>query len=150
MADVALTELGDKPIASFLGQGWSFPPAFESSTMSLKLVADGEDIQQSLRILFNTEPGERTMNPEYGCALRQFLFEQIDSSVMTRIRNVVENAVLLYEPRVNLQEVLVHTDRVNDGLLLLEVSYVVRKINSRYNVVFPFLREATLLAPDLA
>ena len=34
----------------------------------------------------------------------------------------------------------------NDGLLLLEVDYTVRTINSRHNVVYPFyFQEATLL-----
>ena len=56
----------------------------------------------------------------------------------------MEKAVLLYESRITLLSVQIHTDQVTDGRLLLEVSYVVRKLNSRHNVVFPFLREATL------
>jgi len=131
---------------SFLGQGWSFPTEFEPRTRQLTMVAQEQDIQQSLRILFNTEPGERIMNPEYGCPLRQFLFEQIDSSALTRIKATVEKAILLYEPRVSTLGVEVRTENINDGVLLLEVSYAVRTLNSRHNIVFPFMREATLLA----
>ncbi|MCA8829715.1 GPW/gp25 family protein [Hymenobacter pini] len=137
---------GEEPANSFLGRGWSFPTAFEPSTLQLTLVAEEEDIRQSLYILFNTHPGERIMHPEYGCALRQFLFEQIDSSVITRIKATVDKAVLLFEPRVSLLGVEVHTGSINDGVLLLEVDYRVRTLNSRHNVVYPFKREATLLA----
>ncbi|WP_167852203.1 GPW/gp25 family protein [Hymenobacter elongatus] len=137
--------LDEEPENSFLGRGWSFPTAFEPSTMQLTLVAEEEDIRQSLHILFNTEPGERIMNPEYGCPLRQFLFEQIDSSMLTRIKATVDQAILRFESRIKVLGVEVHTENSNDGILLLEVSYMVRTLNSRHNVVFPFMREATLL-----
>ena len=90
------------------------------------------------------------MNPAYGCALRQFLFEPMDTSAMTRLKAIVEKAVLNFEPRIRLLSVEVNVKNQLDGVLLLEVSYVVRTLNSRHNVVFPFQREATLLADHSA
>ena len=46
---------------AFLGIGWAFPPAFNSGTCSAVLVTDQQDIEQSLRILFSTHPGERVI-----------------------------------------------------------------------------------------
>lgn len=131
---------------SFLGQGWGFPPSFDPATKSLALARDEEDIRQSLYVLLHTEPGERVMQPDYGCALRQFLFVSIDRSVLTQLQDVISRAILRYEPRVLAGPVLADTTRLNDGVLLLEVSYTIRVVNSRHNIVFPFyLREATLL-----
>lgn len=131
---------------SFLGQGWGFPPSFDPETKSLALVHDAEDIRQSLYILFHTEPGERIMHPEYGCALRQFLFADLNHSTLTQLQDVVNRAILRFEPRILAGPVQVDTTQLNDGILLLEVSYTIRSVNSRHNVVFPFyLREATLL-----
>ncbi len=130
---------------SFLGQGWSFPPQFDTETKALALVRELEDIQQSLYILLRTEPGERVMQPDYGCALRPFLFENLVSSTLTRLQDVVQKAILRYEPRVQAGPVQVDASRVADGVLLLDVSYTVRRLNSRHNLVFPFyLQEATL------
>ncbi|MBF9222673.1 GPW/gp25 family protein [Hymenobacter ruricola] len=132
--------------STFLGQGWSFPPRFDTGTKSLALTRDEEDVQQSIYILLHTEPGERIMNPEYGCPLRQFLFETPTLTRLTELQQVVERAILHFEPRVIAGQVRASTDQINDGLLLLEVDYTIRTINSRHNVVYPFYyREATLL-----
>lgn len=130
---------------SFLGQGWSFPPHFDAESRNLAMVRDEEDIQQSLYILLRTEPGERVMQPEYGCALRQFLFENIVSSTLTHMAEVVSMAILRFEPRVLAGPVHIDSSGVADGILLLDVSYTVRSLNSRHNIVFPYyLLEATL------
>jgi phage baseplate assembly protein W len=132
---------------TFLGQGWNFPPRFDTGTKVLALTRNEEDVQQSLYILLHTEPGERIMNPEYGCPLRQFLFETPTLTRVTQMQQVVERAILRFEPRVTAGPVRVNTEQLNDGLLLLEVAYTIRNVNSRHNVVYPFyFREATLLA----
>lgn len=136
----------NEPNDSFLGQGWGFPPRFDAETKALALVREQEDIRQSLYILLNTEPGERVMNPEYGCALRQFLFIGMNLSERTHLEAVVKRAILRFEPRVSVGAVAANADRANDGVLLLEIDYTVRSLNSRHNVVFPFYRrEGTLL-----
>ncbi|PJJ60782.1 GPW/gp25 family protein [Hymenobacter chitinivorans] len=132
-------------IASFLGRGWSFPPHFDERTKLLVTAADEDDIRQSLHILFHTEPGERIMQPEYGCALRQFLFEHPSLSTITHMQDVIAKAILRFEPRIVVEAVLVDTQQLNDALLFIHVDYTIRTVNSRHNVVFPFLREATLL-----
>jgi phage baseplate assembly protein W len=132
--------------SSFLGQGWSFPPQFDSETKALALVSAEEDIRQSLYILFHTEPGERVMNPAYGCALRQFLFEGMVSSTLTQLQEVVSKAILRFEPRITVGAVQADVSRLAEGILQLEVAYTIRSVNSRHNVVFPFyLQEATQL-----
>lgn len=131
---------------SFLGRGWSFPPRMDPDTKTLVMASDAEDIRQSLYILFHTEPGERVMNPEYGCALRQFLFEHPIRSTLTQLEEVVLMAILRFEPRIKVEAVVANTNELNDGILHLEVDYTIRAVNSRHNVVFPFyLQEATLL-----
>jgi phage baseplate assembly protein W len=133
---------------TFLGQGWFFPPRFDPGTKELALAHDEEDVRQSLYILLHTEPGERIMNPEYGCPLRQFLFETPTLTRLTQLQQVVERAIMRFEPRISGGQVQANTDQLTDGLLLLEVTYTIRSVNSRHNVVYPFYyQEATLLTP---
>ena len=73
--------------APFLGTGWEFPPAFvpveEKSTVAM--VSGRIDIEQSLGILLSTLPGERIMQPRYGCDLTPILFEPLTTSLITDI-----------------------------------------------------------------
>src|SRR5688572_33308782 len=92
---------------SFLGTGWSFPPTFNFETKGIELVKDIEDINQSLNILLSTSLGERVMQPRYGCNLHDYLFEPLSSDVIGYIQDLVENAILIYEPRILAERVTV-------------------------------------------
>jgi len=128
----------------FLGTGWGFPPAFNPRTREAVMVTQREDVEESLRILLSTSPGERVMHPTYGCGLQRMVFENIDESRLTEIRSMVERAVLYFEPRVILQDVLIDTDEMFNGLLRLRLDYIIRTTNTRHNLVYPlYLAEGT-------
>ena len=129
---------------SFLGTGWSFPPTFDRDTARVDLVSEEEDVVQSLKIILATCPGERLMQPNFGCELSQFLFEEIRQGVITSLKGTVTDALLYHEPRIDVEGVEVSEDEAEAGLLLISVSYKIRSTNSRYNLVYPFyLNEAS-------
>ena len=123
---------------SFLGTGWSFPPEFTKDPCRVKMVSDEEDIDQSLKILLSTRHGERRMQPEYGCNLDILLFEPINTTLLTLVKDLIEKAILYHEPRIDLKKLEIKTDRVTEGLLVIEGEYVIRSTNSRYNLVYPY------------
>ncbi|MBI5550159.1 MAG: GPW/gp25 family protein [Desulfobacterales bacterium] len=126
---------------SFLGKGWSFPPLFSLAQKGVVMVADEEDIRQSLQILLSTALGERVMQPKYGCNLNDLLFEPLNTTVRTYIRGLVKQAILIYEPRIQLNDVAIEMLDEPSGRVDLVVDYTVRTTNSRYNLVYPFYRE---------
>lgn len=108
-----------------------------------------EDIRQSLVILLGTRPGERPMHPTFGCGLNDFVFELLDESLRTEIADVVERAILFFEPRISLEAVAVRIDDPEAGRLSIHLDYRVRATNTRSNLVYPFyLREGTNLPVD--
>lgn len=127
---------------SFLGRGWSFPVLF-SKTGFARMSEHEDDIEESLRILLMTYPGERLMQPEYGSRLRDFCFESFSLRMETLIKAEIRRAVLMNEPRVEIDDIsVVQTERI--GVLQINVAYVVCSTNNRRNLVFPFyLNEAT-------
>lgn len=130
----------DNPVTNpFLGTGWSFPPTFLAPAGGVRLVSDLEDIQQSLRILLTTTLGERLLHPTYGCDLRPYLFEPMNASTTAFLQDLVRTAILYHEPRI-LPEAVSLSSVAEDGLLLIQIDYVVRSTNSRHNYVFPFYR----------
>lgn len=132
----------------FLGTGWSFPPTFDKGRSSVQMVSFDTDIRQSLEILFQTDRGERTMLPEYGSDLREMLFNAMDNSRFNYMRNLIQMAILRYEPRIDLNNVLINDTDYLDGVLYIELDYTVRKTNSRANMVFPYYIVEGTNVPD--
>lgn len=133
---------------SFLGRGWSFPPTFARGGAAVEMVSGQEDISQSLTILLSTRIGERVMVPEYGCALWSVVFENLSTSLLTRLQDMVEQAIVKWEPRIKVEEVLTEVDSVVAGLVRIEVVYIIRSTNTRSNFVYPFyIYEATIAPP---
>ena len=131
---------------SFLGRGWSFPPAFSATNHNLEMVSEVEDIQQSLYLLISTIPGERIMNPAYGCDLHKFVFRPISSSTQSEIIATISRAILLFEPRIKLANITVNVVSIDPGILHIVVDYLIIKTNSRSNMVYPFyLQQGTNL-----
>lgn len=122
---------------NFLGRGWSFPPAFIRGG-GVEMLEGEDDIQSSLKILLSTRVGERVMQLEYGCNTDAMMFESITTGFQTFMQNQVKNAILLFEPRVDLISVDLLAQNAVDGLVLISIEYVVRTTNSRSNLVFPF------------
>ncbi|MBK8965773.1 MAG: GPW/gp25 family protein [Saprospiraceae bacterium] len=136
---------------SFLGTGWSFPVRFDQTNCTVHMSSEVRDIEESLTILLNTRPGERVMRPDYGCALDDMLFEPVDAGIITYVKDLISNAILYYEPRVNLQniEIITDPDMILEGRILIELDLVVRNTNSRFNYVYDFYKREASIQPQL-
>ena len=122
----------------FLGTGWKFPPEFDQASRSVAMVSEEEDIQESLSILFSTVPGERVMRPTYGCDLKSLVFENMSESLFTEIKDMLERAILFFEPRIDLDRIDLDTEEIYEGIIKIRLQYTIRKTNSRGNMVYPF------------
>ncbi|MCL1123742.1 GPW/gp25 family protein [Shewanella surugensis] len=131
---------------TFLGRGWCFPPEFSFDDRKVKMVTDVDDIDESLTILLSTTPGERVMQPDYGCRIKAMVFEEINQSILTQIRHAIEQAILFFEPRIILEEIDIDTHQSLEGRLSIHLDYTVITTNSRRNKVYPFyILEGTLV-----
>ncbi len=125
---------------AFLGRGLAFPVAVDPGTGAIALAEYEEDIRQAIRIILDTDPGERVMRPDFGAGLRALVFEPINTHTLALTRHRVEQALVLWEPRID--SVTVKTDaRPEQGLIAIEVRYRVRTTNTFYNLVYPFFMQ---------
>lgn len=122
----------------FLGRGWSFPPKFDAVNKTVIMTAEEKDIESSLHILLSTRLGERIMQPTYGCNLDDMVFETMNLTMLTYMKDLIENAILYHEARIELDNVDIDTTRQNEGCFLIVLNYRVRTTNSRYNYVYPY------------
>jgi len=131
------------PERAFLGVGWAFPPQLEADS-TIAMVAYEEDIRQAIIIIMETEPGERVMRPDFGAGLNRFVFEPLNTTTMALIQKRVEEALIDWEPRIDVIEVKVTMDQNEQNKLWIDMSYRVRATNTLHNLVYPFyLKEAT-------
>jgi len=128
-------------MSSFLGTGWSFPPRFDPAGGAVVMVSDEQDIEESLRILFGTQRGERLFQPKYGLDMHELLFDPMSTTMRTLLEERVKLGILVYEPRIEPLDIKVTSPNENAGELQIELEYRVRATNSRYNLVFPFYHD---------
>ena len=128
--------MADADTRAFLGQGWAFPPAVDASG-EVALVAYEDDVKEAVRIILATNPGERVMRPDFGAGLSAFLFEPINTTTMALVRHRVEQALVVWEPRIDTITVEVTTPP-GEGRLDIDIRYRERLTNTFYNLVYPF------------
>ena len=77
------------------------------------------------------------MRPDFGAGLRALTFEPLNANTLALARHRVEQALVLWEPRIDQVTVAATADRTR-ALLTLEIRYRVRATNTFYNLVYPF------------
>ncbi len=121
----------------FIGAGWAFPMRLDA-TGSIALVSHDREIEESIRLIVGTAPGERPMRPEYGCAIHDYVFASIDSDTAGRISGEVRSALVRWEPRIKVEGVDVTVDPKDQTFAYIDIRYSVGDTNDPRNLVFPF------------
>ena len=126
---------------TFLGRGWSFPRSFYETRHEVEMLEEEMDIAKGLEVLLGTTPGERIMLPDFGCNLEELLFESLDTTLKALMANKIESAILYYEPRIDVESIVLNTQLEWEGVIIIDITYRVRSTNSRFNFVYPFYKE---------
>lgn len=121
----------------FIGSGWSFPVRIDSRG-GIALSRREQDVAEAIHLVLSTPIGQRRMRPQFGCGIHDLAFAPIDPRTHGQIRHQVHEALRLWEPRIAVSDVYVHSDPTDDGRLLIEIQYVLRSTNERRNLVYPF------------
>jgi uncharacterized protein len=123
--------------ADFVGRGISFPMRVDQSG-ALAMTSGVDDIDASIRVVLLTAPGERVMRPFFGCRIWELLFEPINANTLGLMADAVREAIGRWEPRVDLEDVVLDADPAQQGRVIINLSYRVRATNDRRNLVYPF------------
>ena len=82
-----------------------------------------EQAQHNIRNLILTYPGERVNQPEFGCRLRDLLFEQLDDELPNRIEEEVRRSIAQWLPYVNVVTVDTLTEEGDKNKVFVQVKY---------------------------
>jgi phage baseplate assembly protein W len=121
----------------FVGAGWAFPLRVNPAG-GIALVRRERELEEAMRLILSTYPGERPMRPQFGCRLRDYVFRGVDMETATALAVEVRNALMRWEPRVDIHDVRVYPDARYDNMLYIDIAYAPKDTNDRRNLVFPF------------
>ncbi len=125
-------------VKAFLGTGWKFPVGIDKATGRIQMSSNEESIRESIRIIIGTRKGELPMHPDFGCGIQEYAFETADYTTLYAMKTEVEHALIRWEPRITDVYARVSDEQIDEGVLMIDVSYVVRATNNQYNLVYPF------------
>jgi len=128
-------------LAEFLGSGWRFPPRLDSGG-GVALSALERKVRESIWIILGTAKGERALRPDFGCDIHEFVFAPINDTTVTMIRDAVEEALILWEPRIDILSVEAELEGrralAREAVLPITIHYRIRTTNTEFNMVYPF------------
>lgn len=128
----------------FLGKGWQFPVAVDGRG-ELEAAEYEESVRQSIWLILGTAKGERVMRPDFGCGIYDMVFEVNSSTAAAGAVEEVRDALLSFEPRIDVLDVEVEPG--GDGeVLYISINYQVRATNTVFNLVYPFYLEGSASA----
>src|SRR4051794_16275881 len=113
-------------------------PAFPAGCTPLGRIAIArgtEKLEQGMRLILRTYPGERVMRPDFGCRLRDFVFDAVTPDTTARLADEVARAIDACEPRVEVVAVDAEPDPSVDGLVHLVISYRIRATGGSVRLV---------------
>jgi phage baseplate assembly protein W len=121
----------------FVGSGWAFPMRCTASG-GIALVSRERELEEAMRIILLTYPGERPMRPEFGSRVRDFVFRPADEEMAGELGHEVKTSLLRWEPRVDVVNVTTTPDPDEPNLVFIDIQYTIKGTNDRRNLVFPF------------
>lgn len=120
-----------------LGSGWQFPVRMDKAD-AIAMSHHENKIKESIIIILSTAKGERVMRPDFGCGIHDYVFDVIETASLTLIRSSVEEALVIWEPRIEVLSVDAIPENIDQGRIDIRVEYRVLYTNTAHNLVYPF------------
>jgi phage baseplate assembly protein W len=117
-----------------LGRGVAFPLGVDERGR-IAMVGGANDVEQAIRLILDTAPGERPMRPEFGCGVHDLVFDGIDAETTRRIEDAVRVALERWEPRIAVEAVAF--DTTDPAVLPISIAYRIKETNDARNLVYP-------------
>lgn len=121
----------------FLGRGWRFPLQV-TSTGRIASASYEQRVEESIYLILSTAKGERVMLPDFGCGIHDLVFAPNNATTLAQVVDSVREALVAYEPRIDVLAVNADTSPQAPNLLLIRIDYRIRANNAVGNMVYPF------------
>lgn len=105
-------------------RGWKFPVNIDKDTGRIMSVEDNENIKQSIKIILLTQLNERKLFPRFGTDVKSFLFEIIDPTFVSDLKQAITNSLKKWEMNINSLHVSVNPDDGSTSRVVVNIDYI--------------------------
>ena len=120
-----------------IGTGWAFPPGVNKQG-GMALTSSYSEIEQAIQIILMTTPGQRLMRSTFGSRLSELVFAPNNNQTAVLAQRYVEEALGMWEPRINVLDVDAYPDPERNHCLNIVIQYKIKATQDKRSLVFPF------------
>ena len=121
----------------FLGAGWKFPLQV-NPTGGIARARYEQRVEESIYLILSTAKGERVMLRDFGCGIHDRVFAPNDSVVLSTVVSEVREALVRFEPRIDVLDITAESAADRPNLLLIRIDYRIRANQALGNLTYPF------------
>ncbi len=86
-----------------------------------------ESVKNNIRLLLQTQKGERIFQPNLGMNIRRFLFEQITEDTQVQIENDIVDTFATWLPFVELREIDIDTSNQDKNQINIKIVFNIKR-----------------------
>ena len=86
-----------------------------------------ESVKNNIRLLLQTQKGERVFQPNLGMNIRRFLFEQITEDTQVQIENDIVDTFATWLPFVELREIDIDTSNQDKNQINIKIVFNIKR-----------------------
>jgi len=120
----------------FIGQGLAFPLQVDPQG-GIALARGHHDIDQAIKLILETSPGERVMRPEFGCRIHELIFAERNAATEGLMIHYVEQALERWEPRIEVRDIEIIDHEIQQGAIVLTIHYAIKATHDERSLVYP-------------
>jgi phage baseplate assembly protein W len=120
-----------------IGRGWAFPPRIDPQG-GIALTSERSELDQAIQIILSTSPGQRVMRTTFGCRLQELVFAPNNNHSAAQARRFVEEALGMWEPRINVLQVEAFPDTEHSNCMVIAIEYEVKATHDQRSLIYPF------------
>jgi uncharacterized protein len=121
--------------------GWPFLP-LPDERGQINYPTLEESVRQSIRIILSTRPGEQLMRSLFGAGLDRLLSEPNTITTRRRLRDLVEESIERWEPRISLNRVEVSEVAGEPAHIRVEIDYQLKRTGAIQRMGFTVALES--------
>ena len=131
----------------YIGAGLACP-IHTNAQDSFQLSHGSCNLEEAIVIILKTRLGERVYRPNFGSRLSELAFEPMNTETLSLIRLYVRESIELWEPRIDLLDILTERDPSN-GQVNITILYQPKDSYDSRSMVYPFYLMSPELTADL-
>ena len=86
-----------------------------------------ESVKNNIRLLLQTQKGERMFQPNLGMGIRRFLFEQITEDTQVQIENDIVDTFATWLPFVDLREINIDLSEQDQNKINIKIVFNIKR-----------------------